>query len=221
MIQKTQISESFDVSIFIMHKDKYGSLLRTKLGDEVALFEQYQARAKADFPHLVWKYQDYEIDFSTSNLIVLGEYFRYTAEEALNFDVLMAMLQISDWDPELFKLYRPEIETEFNPQEKKHHELIEKLPLIMGKYFKLDVAMDSYFDVAQLYFKNRDYTTALAFYTQSMNMVENSANVHYNIGLCHYYLGDKTKAIAEIDEALKLDPELMLAIESRQYIVDN
>ena len=204
-----------------MHKDKYGSLPRTKLGDEVALFEQYQARAKADFPHSVWKHQDYEIDFGTSNLIELGEYFRHTAEEALDFDVLMAMLQISDWDPEMLKWFRPEIENEFNPQEKKHHELIEKLPLIMDNYFKLDVAMDSYFDVAQLYFKNRDFATALAFYTQSMNMVKNSASVHHNIGLCHYYLGDKTKGIAEMDEALKLNPESTLAIKHRQYFVDN
>lgn len=222
VIQKEFLADSFDVSIFIMNKQKYESLPQTKQGDEVALFQQYQARAKADFPHLMWKHQDYEIDFSTSSLIDIAEYFRYTAaEDTLRYDVLIALLKVSDWDPEVLKWFRTEFEAEFDLGEVKNDDLIDKLPLIMEKFFKLDTAMDSYFDVAQLYFKNKNFATALSFYTQSMNKVKNSANVHHNMGLCHYYLGDKQKGLAEIGEALRLNPEFALARENLQHLKDN
>ena len=43
----------------------------------------------------------------------------------------------------------------------------------------------------------------------------------HNIGLCQYFLGDKTKALEYMERALEMDPHFETAVDTREWIKNN
>jgi len=77
----------------------------------------------------------------------------------------VALLKLSDWDPDVFYKFRDVILNQVPAcGQKLRNDLCRNLPRVWANYFALDRAKDVAFEVGRFYYGIRDYQKALEFY---------------------------------------------------------
>jgi tetratricopeptide (TPR) repeat protein len=71
------------------------------------------------------------------------------------------------------------------------------------------------YNMALVFIKQKDYTTAKELLKKALSLGKNEADYHNDLGLCHYRIGEKEKALAEYDLALEIDPTHSTAWNNR------
>ena len=82
-------------------------------------------------------------------------------------------------------------------------------------YYAIDGETDVAFGIAALLAPAGCYVEALEYLGISRATSGPKASVAYNAALCHMLLGDRAAALAELDEALTLEPEMEAARKLR------
>ena len=62
-------------------------------------------------------------------------------------------------------------------------------------------------ELGNIYFDASQWTTAIGYYTRSLNEFPKNADVRTDMGISYYYSGDADRALKEFDQALKDDPK--------------
>lgn len=65
---------------------------------------------------------------------------------------------------------------------------------------------DYLFEQGNQFFQNNEYEKALGSYGEILKMGYESADLYYNMGNCHYKLGENARAILNYERALRLRP---------------
>ena len=63
-----------------------------------------------------------------------------------------------------------------------------------GNFYYMPSSQDYLFDIAVFFHTLQDYANAKTYYQQSPTILAKILTI-YNLGLCFYYLGDKTEAL--------------------------
>ncbi|MBD0381197.1 tetratricopeptide repeat protein [Paenibacillus sedimenti] len=63
-------------------------------------------------------------------------------------------------------------------------------------------------ELARILLERKKYSDALPYLEQSLNVMEDSADVHYELGLCHLKLGDLDQGERLMLKALELNPRV-------------
>ncbi len=88
------------------------------------------------------------------------------------------------------------------------------------------IGLDAYIEANDLF--NQGFTFmeqgrwdfAVELFTCSAKIHDLSPQCHGNMGLCHAYLGNKAKALAELDRALEIDPAYKTALDNRKAVAE-
>jgi cytochrome c-type biogenesis protein CcmH/NrfG len=61
-------------------------------------------------------------------------------------------------------------------------------------------------ELGNIYFDASQWSTAIGYYTRSLNEFPNNPDVRTDMGISYYYSGEADRALKEFDQALKDDP---------------
>jgi cytochrome c-type biogenesis protein CcmH/NrfG len=61
-------------------------------------------------------------------------------------------------------------------------------------------------ELGNIYFDAKQYSTAIGYYTRSLNEAPKNPDVRTDMGIAYYYSGDADRALKEFAQALKDDP---------------
>jgi cytochrome c-type biogenesis protein CcmH/NrfG len=61
-------------------------------------------------------------------------------------------------------------------------------------------------DLGNIYFDASQWSTAIGYYTRSLNELPNNPDIRTDMGIAYFYNGDSDRALKEFDQALKDDP---------------
>lgn len=64
-------------------------------------------------------------------------------------------------------------------------------------------------------YKNKDYSRAMGYYTQAINLNPNDANFYSNRALCSFNLGRFMECITDCDHAIRLNPTFVKAYKKK------
>eukprot|EP01034_Spumella_vulgaris_P022824 gene22824-28997_t len=171
------------------------------LGD--ALYANDDRRV-AFFPHMHRAFTDSVEQFGPNDFFVLQKSLK---EDLTNppLRTVVAMLKMSDWDPDVFFKFRDCILTHApNCGQKLRNDLCRGIPRVWLNYFILDLDKDIAFEIGRFYYGIKDYANALFYYQQSAATVGNHHVTYHNQGLCFYSLNQLETALTHFHLALDM-----------------
>ena len=120
----------------------------------------------------------------------------------------MALLKLSDWDPDVFFKFRDIILNHAPTCGKKlHNDLVRGIPRVWQNYYLMDLDKDIAFEIGRFYYGIRDYTNALWYYTESSRTVGEHHVTFHNQGLCHYGKNNLEVALENFRKALSMNQD--------------
>ncbi|HSX19739.1 MAG TPA: SAM-dependent methyltransferase [Gammaproteobacteria bacterium] len=126
-----------------------------------------------------------------------------------NLDQLLAMLNLTMWDPNTFYdlhemiLDRIEIEEITVEQD---HALLNGCLLVWEYFFKLEKTQDLPFALGGVYYALDEYELALKFFQLSIDQFGENAENLYNMAITYQAMDSDAEATKYVKEALKFDP---------------
>ena len=136
-------------------------------------------------------------------------YHRQMCDNLANYslEALAAHLNLSGWDPYVFNKMMNKVNQDLSkaPQLIKDS-FSQGMVRMAGNFYYMPSSQDYLFDIAVFFHTLQDYANAKTYYQQSLNYFGENFNVIYNLGLCFYYLGDKTEALTLFEKAKQLSP---------------
>lgn len=174
------------------------------LGDGLNLLDSSRA---AKFPHLRHAFADFVDTFGPNDFFVLQK----SIKEDLNnppLRTVVALLKLSNWDPDVFFKFRDTILTHAPTcGQKLRNDLCRGMPKIWTNYYLLDTDKDIAFELGRFYYGIRDYEKALGYYQESTATIGQHHVTFHNQGLCHYSLGRLEVALENFKKALALSAD--------------
>jgi tetratricopeptide (TPR) repeat protein len=89
---------------------------------------------------------------------------------------------------------------------------------IWDTHYHIGGHLDLPFHLGMLLYQMGDYAEAIDYYQHSIKLHGTDPNTAYNLGLCHYYLGQMRIALQYIDQALELDSNYEAAKKMRNKV---
>lgn len=161
----------------------------------------------ASFPHMSRAFVDYVDQFGPNDFFVLQKSIK---EDLTNppLRTVVALLKLSDWDPDVFFKFRDVILTHApNCGQKLRNDLSRGIPRVWKNYFMLDLDKDIAFEIGRYYYGIKDYANALIYYTESARTVGEHHVTSHNQGLCFYSLNQLEVALQHFEKALAMNSE--------------
>lgn len=174
------------------------------LGDQLA--ETDTVRAKK-FPHMREAFEDYVDQFGPNDFFVMQKSLK---EDLANppLRTVVAILKLSDWDPDVFFKFRDAILTHAPTcGQKLRNDLCRGIPRVWTNYYLLDLDKDIAFEIGRFYYGIREYSSALKYYEESVSQVGKHHVTSHNQGLCHYSLGRLETSLTHFKAALAMCSE--------------
>ncbi len=165
----------------------------------------------SDLPETRRAVDDYLGRYSPATLFKLYAYVRDTVEHCPP-ETFLALMHLTDWDPHIFNKYIDTLLSKLpNCSRGVVHALKEGMPKIANNFYYIPGAIDTLSGIALFFQELEDYEQALDYYRQSTNYYGEAYHIHYNCGLCHYYLNDNELALKQFERALELYPDFDFA----------
>jgi len=79
---------------------------------------------------------------------------------------------------------------------------------------------NKHYTKAYALFKDGKLEKALQYYNLAINEEPTNAEIYCDRGVLFYHLNDKFKSLADMNEAVRLDPDYSYRYSSRAYIKD-
>lgn len=139
---------------------------------------------------------------------------------ALSVDQIIAFIRLSCWDYKRFRECMPALKKHLpdisNIQKQKLRETVMK---VWDSYLPIGEDNDLAFQLGTLLLELDFYEDALEFLQHSVDLYGMAPGTAYNIGVCHYSLGQVAQALTYVNQALELDPEFKEAKALRLQLV--
>jgi hypothetical protein len=90
---------------------------------------------------------------------------------------------------------------------------LEAMARVAGNDFPVGDGCDVPFEIGRAFWRMGRYVEALAFYRKSLESFGENHVTHYNMGLCHYRMGQRPDAIRCFDRCLEMDGSYVPAKE--------
>jgi tetratricopeptide (TPR) repeat protein len=140
--------------------------------------------------------------------------------EPLELDQALAYLRLSGFDSEVFlACFATLAEAAADADEDERRALLEAAERVWGEYFPIGDRRDVAFALGSILYFLGAYPDALSLYERSLTINGRDGATTYNIGLCHYALGDPASALEWLDETLAIDPTLGAVRATRATVV--
>ena len=122
--------------------------------------------------------------------------------------MIMAMLQLSDWDPDLVFKFRETILDHLGfLGARLQQDLIRGMRRAWANYFLLDRERDFAFEMGRFFYGIRNYEEAMHFYSISAEQTGEHHITTHNTGLCLYSLQRLHEAHERFERAIQLRPD--------------
>ncbi|MBI3925295.1 MAG: tetratricopeptide repeat protein [Armatimonadetes bacterium] len=132
---------------------------------------------------------------------------RFLAQPEPNLRQCLDLLRLSRWDPQLlYDLSGPLAEAVEKAPRLQQRETRLAVARVWETYYPIGESYDVPFEVARVLYRMEDYVGALRFYEHSLRLFGRHKMTLYNMGLCHFYLGDLKRALELFSDALEIDP---------------
>lgn len=153
--------------------------------------------------------------FGPMDFVALQDQVRAVGDKPPTVDALLAILRLGDWDPWLFYRLadhlRPQLDEASEPLRRETRRALVK---VWARYYHLGGSQDLPFELARVWQRLRNHDQAIELYRRSIELFGDSHVTHHNLGLCHYYGGQRyALARDEFERALALAPDYAPARE--------
>ena len=160
-----------------------------------------------EFPNTVSSFQEYLVDFGPNDFFVmqkcLKEETKAKNSSGPSLKSVVALLKLSQWDPDVFYKFRDAILDQIpSCGSKLRADLVRGISNVWKNYYMLDKDKDIAFEIGRFYYGIRDFKNALDFYQTSIDSVGDHHVTSHNMGLCYYSLGDVEKSLSYFTAAV-------------------
>lgn len=129
---------------------------------------------------------------------------------------ILCLLRLSNWDPGIIIDYAPAIiEQVGEAPPHLEREIRRALDKVWDNYFPIGERANLAHEIASILQAMDQEVDALRYYERSLELYGVHPSTLYNMGLCHYRLGNLERALELFDAALELNGEYGLAREWR------
>jgi tetratricopeptide (TPR) repeat protein len=149
-------------------------------------------------------------------------YSLYDEVETMPFYMLLPFLQATRWDPMIFHHY---IDSIVEHARENSVQLTEMLPTLLpamaeiaDNFYYVPGLPDIYYDICVFSQEVGEYRQTLEYYQKSLALFGPSDVKLYNMGVCHYLLGERDLALDNLQAALARNPEYTKAKELIAHI---
>ena len=202
---------SITVSCFLLDENTFQPSTKDESGDDEwtkkdALCDMDEQRA-ATYPHLRQAFTDSIDQFGPNDFFVLQKSLK---EDCANPPLrsVIALLKLSDWDPDVFFKFRDVILNQApSCGIKLRNDLIRGIPRVWTNYYMMDLEKDIAFEIGRFYYGIRDYHNALWYYMESTRTIGEHHVTFHNQGLCHYSNSSLPTALENFKKALALNKD--------------
>jgi tetratricopeptide (TPR) repeat protein len=138
----------------------------------------------------------------------------------LSLEELLAILRLSGWDNRTFNDYYEALlaKTGETGDDELKEEVRRAAANVWDNYYNIGEDEDLPFDLGRLLYTADGYKDALAFFERSLADYGPAMGTYYNMGLCHYQLGNLATALNLVEQSLVLDPAFKPAQQKRAQI---
>jgi tetratricopeptide (TPR) repeat protein len=148
---------------------------------------------------------------TTINNLFLNEDFTNTFT---SIESILPLLGASKWDVRVFNSCLEVLVSQVRAGYARIsdiEDLKEKMPIIEHNFYKYPNTVDTFFDIGLFYQETMNYEDSLNYYEKSLSHFGEKENTLYNMGLCYYFLEQPEKAIIKFTQALKYNPDHLMA----------
>lgn len=179
----------------------------------------YYTKSLADFPLTRYAYKNYDTSLSTQTFLSIKNVI-LSATEKLKIEEIISLLRLSNWDCTLFyNLINTLIEKFEKPSLSVEHECQEGAQLLLKNFFFMPNDQNQLFEIGRFFYLIKDYKKALYCYEESNRLYKvDPSSLHFNKGLCHYYMNDSATALKQFKESYKQNTTLTIAKEWIDFI---
>jgi len=162
----------------------------------------------SDLPETSLALEQYIEGFSPGDYFVLHEEVCKHNEKS-ELEVLASLLSMSHWDPYVFdqvnericELLQKDVELETIEY------LAKNMQKIADNFYLVPEVEDAFCNIGLFFHEAEKYEEAIPYYIQSLKYFGDVHVVLYNLGICHYELDDKQKALDFFKRSLEADPK--------------
>mmetsp|Transcript_32669 Transcript_32669/g.40148 ORF Transcript_32669/g.40148 Transcript_32669/m.40148 type:complete len:521 (-) Transcript_32669:393-1955(-) len=208
----SQHDASLKVSAFVLSGDNDDdgadgtAVVETRSGD-LSDFERWDRERSARYPMLKQCFEDNIVSFGPNDFFMLQRGMKEVTissgsgdaainETNLSLNSVVSLLKLSDWDADVFYKFRDIIISKVNTANPKlRKDLLQGVPRVWKNHFLLGRDKDVAFEMGRLYYGLQMPRDGLKYYSSSVEIAGEHHVTYYNMGLCHYSLGEKRDAI--------------------------
>lgn len=201
-VHNPQEEASLKVSCFVLSGDDH-QLGESFLGDEMNRKDEQRA---ARWPNLMAAFDQHVTKFGPNDFFVMQKSIKDDNSQP-SLKSIIALLKLSDFDPDVFWKFRDGILNALNTcGEKLRADLCRGIPRVWENYFLLDKDKDIAFEIGRFYYGIRDYANALRYYKDSSDEIGEHHVTWHNMGLCYYSQDKPQTAHTFFCKALEKEP---------------
>ena len=124
----------------------------------------------------------------------------------------LAFLRLSGYDAEIFYDLRVHLREQVEGAHgDSQQEVSRALERVWGNFYFLGNERDVPFAMGRIYHRMGQYQQAILYYQHSIRLFGDDRATFYNIGLCHYKVGQAAAALHFFDKSLEVDPSYSFA----------
>ncbi|MBC3919071.1 tetratricopeptide repeat protein [Undibacterium sp. CY18W] len=128
--------------------------------------------------------------------------------DSLEMEQILAYLRMSGWDATNFWgcyiALMQHATTLVGPLKR---EVADMAAQVWHNYYPLGEVRDLAFALGSLLYEIEYYPEAITYLEQSLSLYGKASPTLYNLGMCHYNLGQLSQALQYVNDALQLDPD--------------
>mmetsp|Transcript_3952 Transcript_3952/g.7585 ORF Transcript_3952/g.7585 Transcript_3952/m.7585 type:complete len:566 (-) Transcript_3952:196-1893(-) len=124
--------------------------------------------------------------------------------------LVLSLLRLSGYDSDVFYKFKQFlIDKVGHPyaSEKIQQDVRKDIQEIYDCYYPLSKSKDVAFEIGRLFMSMKDYKAAMRFFIDSLRDCGEHHVTHYNLGLCHNYVGDFASALKSFNTSLEIKPD--------------
>mmetsp|Transcript_3042 Transcript_3042/g.4527 ORF Transcript_3042/g.4527 Transcript_3042/m.4527 type:complete len:565 (+) Transcript_3042:19-1713(+) len=132
--------------------------------------------------------------------------------------LVLSLLRLSGYDSDVFYKFKQFlIDKVGHPyaSEKIQQDVRRDIKEIYDCYYPLSKSKDVAFEIGRLFMSMKDYKSAMQYFIDSLRDCGQHHVTHYNLGLCHNYVGDFSNALKSFNLSLEIKPDYHEAREWR------
>lgn len=167
------------------------------------------AGAVAALPDTLLAWADVMDSFGPDNFVTLQRCARDESKgDAASLRLALAVVRLAAWDADVFLKFKANIiDRSPTVSERLAADMARDVAAIAARYFPLQAAKDVSFELGRVSMGLKRYGDALSLFSASQRQCGEHHVSWYNIGICHWYLGDLPSARDAFRESARMRPD--------------